>query len=600
MSLTYISLGSISNDFAIEPLSGEELHDSLKIFKDDHSKILSKAIVELWQKICIDPQKYQKKGERGSFDKPVRDALQKKPKTFWVQVVPEDKLVKIQLYGDRINKGHYKNVKKSLTLDIDFERSDHRVRGHETVLYRTKARLTERLVKDLEKSLTAMKNYFPREEISKNPRILFVGIPEEIRRYNGKTKLRLEWEGELFPMDFWGVIINKKFHDENNGQVVDVGLGQIFEMIDDVLYTCKNLHKRGLLHGDVKSGNILVKKDQESSRLKAYLGDFDFVSEFEFTTLELEKPYAYWSLYYKARFPFVDIFGAAVSLGSAVLGKIFLEIVNYRNISVFSEFLEKGSLNTVRDKMSEEFSMILQEVLTHFKEDSSFVGESLDLIDKLEQLMGEKINFLNSKIAQHTILTIFLQRNQKIELFKKIHLDIYNMWQRERLLYIQQLLNQELDHKLSERLDSFIEEVSKCVDSKNENLINLKKFKDDDALSTKLNDIEGVLLDLMIISKELSVLCKSFYADTQAYQDIQELLYQIFEEDFKICRFFQYEAEGKKFKETYSSLRTSSKNKAEMVHILSEKFPVHANFRKNLKKIQNDWIKLKNYTKTDS
>jgi hypothetical protein len=456
-----------------------------------------------------------------------------------------------------------------------------RVACRQTVLYRTKQ--PDVVEKRNNQHLSRI---FSKATLDKDPKLHLAGIPYLVRSYEGKNFQRLEWEGEYFPTDLWKVSVQRMIPCDNVPGNVKLKLRHIFQAMDDVLYCCQKFHERKFVHRDVKSSNILLEYDQKDDVLKAHLTDFDLFQMFDIERNGLNDFYEFWSLFPQAALSYSDYFGAAVTLGVAVFGKLFLVISKSRSTHATSMGLEHPtvpSITKVYDQLKQELKVEIEKLLSAFKDKSECTEYS-----ELEKLTEDTVA-VNVGMT-HRVLELSEKISNLDQKMKRAHFSfcqrVIQIWNSAKGEYIGILLDDILEMKHIKVLSAFIKEAK---DYAGDDHPAVKKMEGINSILDEMPVLQEALTELTISHPDKEKDCRDLVADMKAYAAVKEMLFEIFKEDLALFRYLSSEEEGFRFRRDFDCEKLNKNKWLEMLNALHEKFPAHLQMRDRLQKIRNDW-----------
>ncbi|MBL4818115.1 MAG: ankyrin repeat domain-containing protein [Deltaproteobacteria bacterium] len=174
------------------------------------------------------------------------------PCDIWISRSADGKSIEVEMQGQQLGQGTFNTVYQAPTLTIDMSQAVHSIQAQRYV--------TRQSI-----------------EVAKAPDMPFTAIPEVIRndhefRIAGvgtHTDRRLR-TGQVEARDLEGVP-EAEWQKRPHAQQIQI--------LQDAANTLNLLHQPGLVHRDIKPGNIIAMPDpSDSTRLRGHIGDWDMLN----------------------------------------------------------------------------------------------------------------------------------------------------------------------------------------------------------------------------------------------------------------------------------------------------------------------------------
>lgn len=611
------------------------LSSSFEGVNKEKLKLLSKVISDLSVQMLINPNSFKGEGIRvtrhtiSSGGKAIGRFPNLLP--FWMQLSPDAKEMRLQFYGKFIAECMYKKVKHSKTMILSLARPGRKeMKLVQTVLYRLRRvekqrplsvlypkeieDLTETNIRLTFKSLTLMNDLLDKEKLCEDPKFKIAGISKVFRIYQSEKVRRVEWEGLYFPNVAETIAETKKISFEEQGKplTITAEIGNICDILNDALYTCKKMHEKGIVHRDLKPKNLLVRINPETKKAEGYTIDFDLTSFFGFNNTTVK--YGYWdrASIFGIVLPSCDIFGIGIALGELLFSPEFLENSEkrYKQKNVPKEDVARSNLMGLIKTLNKSIAAAVTDM-------EPFKGQIPKLSEYLENLAKLQNSIPSGKIFKDVFAAIKPIRelakepdNREIKGIKEVAFISERLFVENRFIkrskqafdegwmlqnggilrLIKSSLNDLLIKKEEQLWNEFCSAMGKCLDDYPVQMVELEILKKKHGRFIILPEkIECWMKETCGVVPETKPLCDKYLADIQAYRAIAKLLLELFEQDEGLFHFLLSDPDGI---ETCKQLCTPSfplNKKQELISMLFKRFPIFGTFQERLQEIQKNW-----------
>jgi hypothetical protein len=307
------------------------------------SRALSREILEAAQDKNGIPKEGKRIFEQGKsyiypvFDEDNQPTLDKKkqpvkeqiklPVGLWLQRTP-DGGIELEMIGQKLAEGTFKNVFRSRPLRIDLRSPEHKKEMQKTVLVQSKPGAA----RDVAEGLKQLRKFYSDEELrsgtsTTGTELRFAGLLSHMNRIRDASgALRTQPEAERMK----GSILEAR-DLEMRGDLNSLAhepVGDRLQAVADTGSMLADLHTRGGVHGDVKPENVLVDQGKPRGNIADFdgvdtIGGFPRITTEHYTDAIVDKA--------QALTPFTDIYALAKTASKSFFGFVTDDVSSFLN-----------------------------------------------------------------------------------------------------------------------------------------------------------------------------------------------------------------------------------------------------------------------------